>query len=275
MRETKALDVIKLDSNICTADNKTYFSILYGFVFFLPTLIMLTLYGKILKIALSHAKTMDTRRVTIRTSEQRRRSSLGFITQSNFFANRRLEFRATKVVLVVYGTFIVCWLPIVSLTVATIIKPDLSYSSFVYVLFGDMLPIINSILNPFIYGILHRDFKHGIKRILGILYLQHHIGRGSNQKKLAFDLSSMRTLGSTYLTTNDSHIGSPSPSPMPTARSTILDTTQESDRSINEIDNHIILSNNDKKLSLTDSEKTCSSDEQNPLLKLKSRNLNL
>ena len=51
-----------------------------------------------------------------------------------------------------------------------------------------MLPILNSIMNPFIYGILHRDFKHGIKRMFGVLYLKHQL-RSSTSRKYNLDLS--------------------------------------------------------------------------------------
>lgn len=263
--ETGNFDNIIINENKCFPKHrKMYYITQYSVVFFLPSLIMLVVYAKILRIALSHAKTMDSRRVTHGSDRNNNRSQ-----QAKFFTNRKLELRATKVVLVVYGTFIVCWLPVILVTLGHLLKVTESTSLVIYTIFGEMLPVINSILNPFIYGILHRDFKHGIKRMLGILYLEHQL-KSKNHRKSYLDMSSLsrRTCS---INSPRSHIEILSP--VTEYPDVVLNTTQESIvLDVNDGALHLDVPNNCllKKTSLTDSEFTASShnsDENNPLIK--------
>ena len=159
-------------SHLCITSSGMDTIILYSVVFFIPCFSMFVLYSKMLLISYKHAKCINTTQVSSIEALSTQVSSIeAFLRQTtfgisqNFFTNHKLELRATKVVLVIYGTFFVCWCPVIIFGIANAIKKNAVKSTIAYVLFGEMLPIINSILNPFIYGVLHRDFKKSLKRI--------------------------------------------------------------------------------------------------------------
>ncbi|XP_065679371.1 alpha-2Db adrenergic receptor-like [Hydra vulgaris] len=149
------------ESHLCNTNNGVFTIIAYIIIFFVPCFVMFLLYSKMLLISYKHAKNINTTKVSS-IEDFIRQSSFGI---SHLFSNHKLELRATKVVFIIYGTFFACWCPVIVVIVANAIKHDTVKSNVTYVLFGEMLPIINSILNPFIYGVLHRDFKKSLKRI--------------------------------------------------------------------------------------------------------------
>jgi len=167
---TKQFDAVYTSKHECLIrDKDIFYAVNYVLVFFVPSFIMLLLYIIILRISISHAKHIDETSLTRRGSND---SNKLFQSSAKFFSARRLELRATKLVCIVYGTFIVCWLPLTVLTLSHITQSLSNIPSLPYIVFGEMLPLINSTLNPFIYGLLHRDFKKALKRILGITYLE-------------------------------------------------------------------------------------------------------
>merc|ERR1712007_187920 len=98
--------------------------------------------------------------------QKQKKKLSSFFPNANYFLNHKLELRATKVVFVVYGTFLTCWLPLVFINTFHDLLSVKGFSPVVYSLVSEVLPIFNSLLNPFIYGILHRDFKRSLKRIM-------------------------------------------------------------------------------------------------------------
>jgi len=113
--------------------------------FFLPGMIMSSLYMKIFHVARRHAKVMSER-VTVVTAG-------GLKSQSS--AQR--EGKAAKTLAIVMGVFYLCWLPIF---IATIIDSSLNFvtpaSVFdALVWFG----YFNSTCNPLIYGFFYSRFQ--------------------------------------------------------------------------------------------------------------------
>lgn len=209
---TGLLDRFMIKNSHCrvTEENYLYTWIELAIVFFIPCIVMLFVYIRIFRISLSHAKNIEHE--VRRVSAQRRSSNGGrnsisrisfLIQQSSFFTNRKLEARATKVLVIVYGTFVVCWLPVVIAAYVGSIsraKGEIKHiNDAVYVIFCEILPILNSILNPFIYGVFHRDFKSCLKKILGISYLQYERrGSGGTQRKLDIEEHFARTVASRF-----------------------------------------------------------------------------
>lgn len=189
---TKSLDRFVVSNLSCngSVQNHLFTWIELSVVFSIPCSFMLFIYIRIFRISLSHARNIDheLRRVTVtnRCSSNGGRNSISrisfLIQQSTFFNNRKFQARTTKVLVLVYGTFVVCWLPaVVALYANTISRAaggSIGYNHKAYVVIFEVLPILNSILNPFIYGVFHRDFKSCLKKLLGISYLQYE-RRGS------------------------------------------------------------------------------------------------
>lgn len=184
-------DAIFLEQKTCGANNQLFYRISYVMVFYIPSAIMLFIYVKIMRISRTHARHIDARRNSIVGIQQRRKKLSSFFPNANYFLNHKLEVRATKVVLVVYGTFLTCWLPLVFInTFHDLLSTKIGSNRILFSVVSEILPISNSLLNPFIYGILHRDFKRSLKRIFNTLMLEYqligsllHIRRSSQTTK--------------------------------------------------------------------------------------------
>ena len=166
-KDTHSFDAIQTNHHKCfyNKNKDLFFTINFGLVFCIPSLIMLVLYAIILKISISHAKQIDE-------NSYPRRGSKEFPISKHFFSSKKMEFRATKLVSIVYGTFLICWLPVTCLSLALVRGSIKQLPKWVNIVFGRMLPLINSTLNPFIYGLLHRDFKQSLQRLLGVTHLK-------------------------------------------------------------------------------------------------------
>ena len=81
------------------------------------------------------------------------------------------ELQATKSVAIVYLAFCVCWLPTCIIT--TIIHADKTYfrelqqespTMFltIYYVFIDILPLVNTMVNPIIYSFSNKQFRTGV-----------------------------------------------------------------------------------------------------------------
>ena len=92
-------------------------------------------------------------------------------------ATRRKEWHATKSVAIVYFTFLICWLPLGVVVAITYIDETILHSLqedpneyFLFFTCVQLLPIISTVINPFIYS-SNKQFKRayvGIYRsILG------------------------------------------------------------------------------------------------------------
>ncbi|XP_004209197.3 histamine H2 receptor isoform X1 [Hydra vulgaris] len=164
--KTLQFDAAHIKDNQCTISNGIETVIQYFMIFYIPSIAMLLLYAKILRVTFSHANHIEAINRSVQGKARRKSSGLlQLISDSKFFVNRRIEFRATKVVVVVYGTFMICWFPLITIVVTEVLTGKSITSNLIYVLFGEILPLLNSILNAFIYGIMHRDYKNGLKQV--------------------------------------------------------------------------------------------------------------
>ena len=142
---------------------------LYMVVFVVPCVIMGVLYGRIWYIALLHDREIRKHRhITTNLIEQttlhHRTAVLN--TRKSIITSQVLELRATKVIVVVLGTYIVCWAPLVFMIIVDTLITKIELDRTPVIIVCEYFPILNSVLNPFIYCLLHNDFQKGLKKVL-------------------------------------------------------------------------------------------------------------
>ncbi|KAK9956855.1 hypothetical protein ABG768_014562 [Culter alburnus] len=120
--------------------------------FFLPGMIMSSLYMKIFHVARKHAKVMSERVTVVATR--------GLKSQSS--AQR--EGKAAKTLAIVMGVFYICWLPFFTITA---LDPFFNYFTpadvFEVVIW---FAYLNSTCNPLIYGFFYPCFQNAFKILI-------------------------------------------------------------------------------------------------------------
>lgn len=186
-------DTFGVDVNkICYNSNKDYYAA-SSFGIYLSVLIVMTgTYITILHVACSHIQAIEASQVTLRRSDYSRptvstRASLIPPGNNNTENNsveaackkrkRTLykELKATKSVAIVYLAYVVCWLPCYIINI--IIYIDIGYFPklknkdptlflFLYYAFIEVLPSVNTMVNPFIYSFSNNKFRTEVKLLL-------------------------------------------------------------------------------------------------------------
>lgn len=85
---------------------------------------------------------------------------------------RKMNWKASKTVAIVYFTFFFCWFPITGLDLALIFCKDGfdPYSlRWFYYIFALAIPNIHSMVNPFIYGFMNKQYRRSYKRLFAQL----------------------------------------------------------------------------------------------------------
>lgn len=175
------VDKEKTNPELCLFTPTLLFSLLDGiFLFFVPMLVMFVLYGRIVCIARRQAKAI--RRLMINSSEVE--------DGARERTNRRSvdEHKATKIIAIVLGCFVICWVPYFSLfTFGPTFKWDPSETVSEVVLW---LGYVNSLVNPLVYTAMIRDFRNAFKRILLLCFCSQNGQRclwlGKNNAKSNF-----------------------------------------------------------------------------------------
>lgn len=96
---------------------------------------------------------------------------------------RKLVLKATKIVAVVYGTYVLCWFPTCVFSIAlSICRPcfEDNVNIWFYIIGIEILPIANSMLNVFIYALMNNEFRRGFKKMLNSVKLVKFIKQKLN-----------------------------------------------------------------------------------------------
>jgi len=82
---------------------------------------------------------------------------------------KKIIFKASKTVAVIYGTFVVAWSPVcvISLILATCRQEScLSEWNWHFSVLVEVFPFLSSMLNPFIYGVMNKQYRRAFHAML-------------------------------------------------------------------------------------------------------------
>ncbi len=155
--------------------------------FFVPLIAMGFLYYKIFRITLNHALPIATMGDFPGSNGDNKR------TQSiSCFSNAKL--RAMRVVVIVYGSFVACWVPANIMTILQLWWPKaIDVKMWQFHLFSEILPLSNSALNIFIYAAMNEDCKKAMQKLLMCKVFQKRIHK-KRFKRESLRRESARTL---------------------------------------------------------------------------------
>ena len=80
--------------------------------------------------------------------------------------------KASKTIAILYGTFVVCWSPVGCLSIVlsySIEEVDWRHLKWFYITFVEILPVMNSVLNPFIYTMRNKQYRNAVTKTLSKL----------------------------------------------------------------------------------------------------------
>ncbi len=164
-------DSVSDDKNrqLCWNQNKAYVTVVFIAVFFLPSLIMGVAHAKMLCIALKHSRSIasDSKlKDSFKESFEEEDSSIQHHKHVILRLKRVLkEYRPVKFVMVVYGTFVFCWLPVSVISlVHSWCKNCVQLTDWQIAVFVEFFPVLNSTFNFFIYSFMNGKFRKACKR---------------------------------------------------------------------------------------------------------------
>lgn len=189
---------INRHNNCVINEDNSYVTVVYVLVFYIPALIMAIVYMRVLSIAQFHArsislsipahriedtansdndaKTETTRlklKEKVRRSKRNEPNSNDRTKRTNMRAleYRKMTLKASKTVATVYGTFFICWFPVSIFALAQSYGMDLfvdfseSTRKWFFHVFVEVLPVLNSTINPLIYAIMNRQYRKAYKSL--------------------------------------------------------------------------------------------------------------
>ena len=153
--------VIDHAQGLCRNDNKVFYTVANIVAFLSPLVVVIASYSLIFRTALAQFNKMKHLSVNTSTTEERRKQK-----------SVVRDFKATKTLAVVLGTFTVCWAPFfimftISQYDSAYLKPlpDKVGMAFIY-LFIWILPNLNSACNPVIYAYFNAEFRRSFRKIM-------------------------------------------------------------------------------------------------------------
>ncbi len=159
----------------CWSQNKVYITCVFVAVFYIPTVLMGFGQGKMLLIAMRQSKMIAS---TLRiggsfkeTSEEEDGTALQPKHIKTRIKRILKEYRPVKAIMIVYGTFVMCWLPVSIISLVRAWCTDcITLKPWHVAVFVEVLPILNSTFNFFIYSLMNRQFRKALKKlVLGVI----------------------------------------------------------------------------------------------------------
>ena len=146
---------------LCSNDNRVFYTVAMIVAFLSPLLVVIACYSLIFRTALIQFNKMKHLIVSTSSKEDRRKQK-----------SVVRDFKATKTLAVVIGTFTVCWAPFFIMFTISQYDPNYLMSlpvdvglAFIY-LFFLILPNLNSACNPVIYAYFNAEFRRSFRKIM-------------------------------------------------------------------------------------------------------------
>ncbi|XP_063963649.1 histamine H2 receptor-like [Lytechinus pictus] len=160
----------------CYLHANTYFALLDGLLlFYLPLTVMCCLYFRVLNIARNQARKINsqTAHVSAQYNGNAKSTSREVLKAPKPRAGVD-EHRATKMLGVIMGSFIICWVPYFTIfTFIPLCNCEVPQALSSVALW---LGYLNSTLNPILYAALNREFRRAFRKLLRLRRFKRHEG---------------------------------------------------------------------------------------------------
>lgn len=153
--------LIDVRHDLCLNDNKVFYTVANIVAFLSPLIVLIVSYSLIFRTALKHFNKMKDMIVGSSSKEDRRK-------QRSIVR----DFKATKTLAIVLGTFTVCWAPFFTMFTISNYNEDFldhfppKVQKAIYYLFFFILPNLNSACNPVIYAYFNVEYRRAFRKIM-------------------------------------------------------------------------------------------------------------
>ena len=167
--------IIITDTKLCGVNNCWYTIVVFTIFLGIPMVIMGFVYTTVFKIAIKHAHQIVSIEAQQWADEDQEKA------KNKKTVSRILkDFKVVKTIVAVYFTFLVCWLPVTTITIVrawcincVVLTP------WQYSLFNEILPFLHSTLNFFIYFLTNPQFRKAFNKLICRDFLGRHDFNGS------------------------------------------------------------------------------------------------
>ncbi|KAL9967497.1 hypothetical protein ACROYT_G025736 [Oculina patagonica] len=174
-----------IEYEICRNDNKVFYTVANIVAFLSPLTVLIASYTMIFRTALAQFNKMKHMIVSTSTKEDRHKQK-----------SVVRDFKATKTLAVVLGTFTVCWAPFFIMFTISQYNPDYlmglprGVALAFYFIFFLILPNLNSACNPVIYAYFNAEFRRAFRKIVWSSCEGELVDQGSHKKRRRSSLTS-------------------------------------------------------------------------------------
>lgn len=170
---------------VCLNENYNFYAASSFGIYITVLIIITTAYVFILHVALQQIRAIEATEVSFQSSLLKPNDSHNANGGGSPDVNEKIkkrrkrklnrELRATKSVAIVFLAYVICWLPLYVINIILLVDKshflelrmnDTEVFFFIYYAFVEILPAVNTMINPFIYSFSNKQFRDAFKRIL-------------------------------------------------------------------------------------------------------------